>query len=45
MNKFRWWMFKKLTHFVWWVCPELHKTNLQNNMKYDNNWRDKNYGG
>lgn len=32
MNKFRWWLFKKLSQLGWWVCPEPHKSRLQSHM-------------
>lgn len=25
----RWWMFKRLSAFGWWICPEPHKSRLQ----------------
>lgn len=29
MTAIRWWLFKKISVFGWWVCPEPHRTNLQ----------------
>ncbi|WP_158664945.1 hypothetical protein [Ensifer adhaerens] len=34
---FRWWLFKRLSDFGWWVCPEPHKSNLQAKMP---TWKD-----
>lgn len=25
----RWWLFKRLSVFGWWICPEPHKSRLQ----------------
>lgn len=35
ISDIRWWTYKRLSDFGWWVCPEPHKTNLQGV------WRDK----
>jgi len=29
MSAFRWWLFRRLSEFGWWICPEPHKSNLQ----------------
>lgn len=29
MKSFRWWLFKRLSAFGWWICPEPHKSHLQ----------------
>ena len=28
MTAFRWWLFRRLSEFGWWICPEPHKTRL-----------------
>lgn len=29
MKTLRWWLFKRLSSFCWWICPEPHKSRLQ----------------
>ncbi len=29
MTKLRWWLFKQISRFGWWVCPEPHRSRLQ----------------
>jgi len=26
--RFRWWLFKRLSHLLYWICPEPHRTHL-----------------
>lgn len=37
MTAFRWWLFKRLSAFGWWICPEPHRYRLQSVMP---TWRD-----
>ena len=39
MNKFRWWIFKKLSRFGWAICPEPQRSQLYMNMRFDPNWK------
>jgi hypothetical protein len=32
MSAFRWWLFKHLSSFGWWICPEPHKSRLKSHM-------------
>ncbi len=40
MSVFRWWLFKKLSRFGWWVCPEPQRSDLYRSMFFDPNWKD-----
>ena len=35
MTKLRWWAFKRISAFGWWVCPEPHKSDLLRRMSFD----------
>jgi hypothetical protein len=32
LRPLRWWLFKRLSSFGWWICPEPHKSRLQASM-------------
>lgn len=32
MTELRWWLFRRLSAFGWWICPEPHKSRLQSVM-------------
>jgi hypothetical protein len=40
MRTFRWWVFKKISRFGWWVCPEPQRSELYRSMFFDPNWKD-----
>lgn len=35
MKLIRWQLFKLISRFGWWICPEPHKTNLQRGLRFD----------
>lgn len=41
--RFRWWLFQKISHLGWMVCPEPHRSRLYGSMSFDRTmWRDTN---
>jgi hypothetical protein len=40
MTALRWWLFQKISRFGWWICPEPHRSQLYQGMRFDPNWKN-----
>lgn len=40
MHDLRWDLFKLLSRFGWWLCPEPERSRLYQSMFFDPNWKD-----